>query len=200
MGEFRDLLQGGDVTDFTERDRLVLAHVPMARAIARKARRQFPPSIETDDLTQEALVGLLRMAGRFAAGYRKAGYAKPVTFAAFAFRGVKGAMIDSNRRRHYTAATHLPLSKAGEAGAWPAEDARIDGERLAGRLKDAVGALPERERTLVERYYGHAVRMREIAVELGITERSARDVHKRALAALRAALERREAQPLPMAA
>lgn len=159
------------------RDTLVNAHLGLAIAMAKQAKQHFPPSIELDDLIQQATVGLLHAAERYDPR-------SPVVFSVFARKRIWGAMMDANRRRHYTNATAEPLDDAAERGAPPGHDERIDAERDARRLREAVAMLPRRERTVVALYYGGRL-LREIGRELSLSERRISDLHAAAITHLR---------------
>lgn len=79
-----------DAVDQSERDRLVMAHVPLVRALAHRLAQRLPSQVETSDLISVGVIGLIDAADRY----------KPslgVPFDAFARRRVQGAMLDSLR-------------------------------------------------------------------------------------------------------
>ena len=81
-----------------KRDALVAENLSLVPPIARRLAKTLPPSFEVDDLVQTGNIGLLRAATRF----------HPQTgnpFPAFARPIIRGAILDSVRRRHYSAAT-----------------------------------------------------------------------------------------------
>ena len=73
-----------------ERDRLVVAHVGLVKALAQRLARRLPSQVEVADLVSIGVLGLVEAAGRY----------KPsmgVPFDAFARRRVQGAMLDALR-------------------------------------------------------------------------------------------------------
>jgi RNA polymerase sigma factor (sigma-70 family) len=83
-------------------DKLVIDNLDWAIGIAKLAARRLPPSIDADDLQQEASMGLLKAAQLFdpSAG---------VPFRGFAHAYVYGAIYMSVRRRKYRDSTHDEL-------------------------------------------------------------------------------------------
>jgi len=76
--------------DVEERDRLVMAHVPLVRVLAQRLAHRLPPEVELNELISVGVLGLVEAANRY----------KPelgVPFDAFARRRVHGAMLDSLR-------------------------------------------------------------------------------------------------------
>jgi RNA polymerase sigma factor for flagellar operon FliA len=72
------------------RDRLVMEHLPLARAIAARVRESLPPHVEMDDLTSHGLLGLLDAATRFDPS-------KQIAFGVYARHRIRGAILDSLR-------------------------------------------------------------------------------------------------------
>ncbi len=64
---------------------------------------------------------------------------------------------------------------------------------LVGELADAIRELPKRDQVLLSCYYREDLTMREISKVLGVSESRVCQLHARALASLRSALEREEA-------
>ncbi len=76
--------------DLTERDRLVMAHVGLVKALAHRLAQRLPSQVDMHDLIGVGVLGLIDAAGR----YRPA---TGVPFDAFARRRVQGAMLDALR-------------------------------------------------------------------------------------------------------
>jgi RNA polymerase sigma factor for flagellar operon FliA len=74
----------------TERDRLVVAHVGLVKAMAQRLARRLPPQVDVADLVSIGVLGLIEAAGRYQAS-------TGVPFDAFARRRVQGAMLDELR-------------------------------------------------------------------------------------------------------
>jgi len=73
------------------RDRIVLEHLPLVRAIAARARKRLPVQVEIEDLVQAGLLGLFQAAIRYDAR-------RNVTFQSYARHRIKGAILDSLRQ------------------------------------------------------------------------------------------------------
>ena len=76
---------------------------------------------------------------------------------------------------------------AGEA-VDPAEVLHM--QRMAGQLRDALAALPERERELVTKHYWEGKNLLEAGAELGMSKSWASRLHAQVVDKLRAVLER----------
>jgi RNA polymerase sigma factor FliA len=72
-------------------DALILQHVDLVRRIAYHMKRRIPRNIEVDDLIQTGMVGLLEAAQRYKSD-------NGASFASYATRRIRGAMLDSLRR------------------------------------------------------------------------------------------------------
>jgi RNA polymerase sigma factor for flagellar operon FliA len=115
------------------KDALVLQHVDLVRRIAYHMMRRMPHSIEVDDLIQTGMLGLLEAAQRYEC---RAGS----TFAAYATRRIRGAILDSLRRSDWG-----PRS-------------------LRRRLRDIDDA-----KLFIEQRTGEAAKARTIAESVGMT-------------------------------
>ena len=71
----------------------------------------------------------------------------------------------------------------------PAPDLAVEGQRMAARVRRAVGALPDKERRLMELYYFADKNLEEAGAELGLSKSWACRLHARAVELLRAAIE-----------
>jgi RNA polymerase sigma factor for flagellar operon FliA len=76
--------------DRSARDQLIVEHVPMARRIARRIGRNADQATR-DDLEATAMMGLVEAANRY-------DFSRAEPFPAFAYRRVRGAVIDSMRK------------------------------------------------------------------------------------------------------
>jgi RNA polymerase sigma factor FliA len=76
--------------EYSERDRLVLEHLPLVRAIAVRVCENLPVHVELDDLMHAGVLGLFDAASKYDEG-------KQVTFRGYAKHRIKGAMLDSLR-------------------------------------------------------------------------------------------------------
>lgn len=76
--------------DYTERDRLVHAHIDLVKATAHRLAQRLPPQVEVSELISVGVLGLIDAAGRYRASLG-------VPFDAYARRRVHGAMLDALR-------------------------------------------------------------------------------------------------------
>lgn len=73
-----------------ERDRLVMAHLPLVKILAQRLSQRLPSQVEFNELVSVGVLGLIEAANRYEP-------ALGVPFEAFARRRVHGAMLDSLR-------------------------------------------------------------------------------------------------------
>lgn len=73
------------------RDRIVLEHLPLVRAIAVRTQEGLPVHIDLEDLINEGVIGLIDAAAKYEPGKR-------VVFPIYARHRIRGAMLDSLRR------------------------------------------------------------------------------------------------------
>ena len=106
------------------RDRLILEHHGMVRAIARRMARNLPSSVEVDELVNIGLLGLIDAIDRFDAD-------RGVPFRAYAEIRIRGANVDSLRGADWT-----PRGVRQDSG-------RIEAART--HLRNALGRMPTRE-------------------------------------------------------
>jgi len=76
------------------------------------------------------------------------------------------------------------------AGDGPPPAERIDASRLAGRLRDALAQLSDRERALVTKHYWEGKNLVEAGAELGMSRSWASRLHAQAVEKLRAIVDR----------
>jgi RNA polymerase sigma factor for flagellar operon FliA len=86
------------------------------------------------------------------------------------------------------------LEALQDSGFDPAEDAagpadRLATGRLASRLRDAVNALPDKERALLTKHYWEGKNLLEAGAELGISKSWASRLHAQAVERLRAIVD-----------
>jgi RNA polymerase sigma factor for flagellar operon FliA len=70
----------------------------------------------------------------------------------------------------------------------PAPDVAVDSHRMSRRVREAVAALPDKERRLMELYYFADKNLEEAGAELGLSKSWACRLHARAVDLLRAAM------------
>ncbi len=74
-----------------ERDRVVLEHLPLVRAIALRVHENLPVHVDVDDLIHAGVLGLFDAAEKYDP-------AKQVAFSSYAKHRIKGAILDSLRQ------------------------------------------------------------------------------------------------------
>lgn len=161
------------------RNKLVEEHIDLVRPIAAQIARKLPPSFELDDLIAEGYTGLITAAVR----YRPQAHGG-TPFSAFARKWVRGAILDSVRRKNYVENTRASMEGL-EAAAPPTVELAIDKARLSKRLMKAVGELPDRLRVVIDLHYGAGLELVEIAPKLDRSAWSASKYKADALKELR---------------
>ncbi len=73
------------------RDRIVLEHLPLVKAIALRVHENLPVHVDLDDLIHAGVLGLFDAASKYDGG-------KNVAFPAYAKHRIKGAILDSLRQ------------------------------------------------------------------------------------------------------
>jgi len=190
--------------DSASRCELIERYAPLATAMARRMRVPTNALTGRDDIESAALVGLIDAVDRYDPD-------RGVPFEGYAGLRIRGAVLDElrrvddhtrdERRRARAIADDvdpeigafrmtLSLDLLLESGDrdWAAEDGtddRYESQDLRGRVESALRCLPPRQRELLARYYGDALTLRESAVQMGISEARACQLHGRAILNLR---------------
>jgi len=190
--------------DSASRCELIERYAPLATAMARRMRVPTNALTGRDDLESAALVGLIDAVDRYDPD-------RGVPFEGYAGLRIRGAVLDElrrvddhtrdERRRARAVADDadpeigafratLSLDLLLESGDrdWAAEDLtddRYESQDLRGRVESALRCLPPRQRELLARYYGDALTLRQSAVQMGISEARACQLHGRAILNLR---------------
>src|SRR3974377_1309667 len=73
------------------RDRIVLEHLPLAKAIAIRVHESLPVHVDLDDLIHAGVLGLFYAVSKYDRG-------KNVAFQSYAKHRIKGAILDSLRQ------------------------------------------------------------------------------------------------------
>lgn len=74
-----------------KRDRIVLEHLPLVKAIALRVHENLPVHVDLDDLIHAGVLGLFDAASKYNPG-------KQVAFSSYAKHRIKGAILDSLRQ------------------------------------------------------------------------------------------------------
>jgi RNA polymerase sigma factor for flagellar operon FliA len=203
--------------NLADRDRLVIDHVGLVKALAHRLAQRLPSQVEMSDLISVGVLGLIDAAGR----YRPS---MGVPFDAFARRRVQGAMLDALRdldwaprslrrmRRDLDATiARLRHDLAREPDEREIASAMSLSEEEYARLLDQVktlevgairqllaGALlelPDRERQILAMYYEEEMTMAEIGVVIGVCESRVSQLRSLAISRLRASMRTALAKP-----
>jgi len=144
------------------RDRIVLEHLPLVRAIAIRVHENLPVHVDLDDLTHAGVLGLFDAVTKYDAQ-------KNVAFHAYAKHRIKGAILDSlrqldwasrdlrKRQKQVDSVTHILATRLGrtplegeiaeEMGLTPARWHRIQLElRTVGTVSATAHPDPEFDR------------------------------------------------------
>lgn len=144
------------------RNALVEQHLKLVPDIAGRIHKGLPPSFLLDDLIAEGNIGLIQAATR----YRPRTHSG-TPFSAYARKRIRGAIMDSVRRRHYAENTHLPLPLAIENNRRVAFNSKvaetIDQQTAARRLKRAMTWLPRAKQRLLQNLYCDRIKPRPTA-------------------------------------
>jgi RNA polymerase sigma factor for flagellar operon FliA len=83
--------QVSPATKIARRDRIVLEHLPLVKAIAVRVHENLPVHVDLDDLVHAGVLGLFDAASKF-------NPEKQVAFSSYAKHRIKGAILDSLRQ------------------------------------------------------------------------------------------------------
>ena len=78
-------------TVLAKRDRIVLEHMPLVKAIAARVRENLPAHVEVEDLVHAGIIGLFEAAEKYESE-------KHVAFGVYARHRIRGAILDSLRK------------------------------------------------------------------------------------------------------
>jgi len=151
------------------REGTITAALPLVARVARDLRRLFARHLDPRDLAQAGALGLVQAA----AAYDPALGA----FEAFAYFRIRGAIIDSQKRRTYLNEACVSLQSmreanddwlppAIEADPGPGPDVIADAERQRQRLARIISTLPDADRRAIAIWLSGATEV-ETAARLG---------------------------------
>lgn len=172
------------------RDKLVVDHLGLVRHIAREVKDRLPPCFELDDLISVGTEAMLKLAPDYEPK-------RGVSFGIFARKRIKGAMLESVRRKNWDRQTQPPLLEehdfiVDDRGGQAAIEQGIDRRQRAELVRAAIEALPRREGLVIELHYGQGLELQAIAhehVEVGAARVS--QIHTSGLRELRRQLHLR---------
>jgi RNA polymerase sigma factor for flagellar operon FliA len=129
-----------------ERDRLVLQHLPLVRAIAIRVHENLPVHVDLDDLVHAGIMGLFDAATKYDGE-------KQVSFRGYAKHRIKGAILDSLRDMD-----------------WASRDLRKRHKQLEAITRElaAVAQRNPTETEIAEKMGMDLARWRQVAVELRV--------------------------------
>lgn len=134
------------------RNTLVEDHLDLVPDIAGRIHKSLPPSFDLEDLISEGNIGLIQAAAR----YRPSAHNR-TPFSAYARKRIRGAILDSVRRRNYTENTHhpLPLEHENSPRLSLANNATetLDEINTLRRLQRAMSWLTPAQRDVLVNYY-----------------------------------------------
>jgi RNA polymerase sigma factor FliA len=142
-------------TSQSERDELVLKHLPLVRAIAIRVYENLPVHVDVDDLVHAGIMGLFDAAVK----YKEE---KQVSFQGYAKHRIKGAILDSLRDMD-----------------WASRDLRKRHKQLEAVTRELAATLDRNptEAEIAEKMGMDVSRWRQVAVEMrmvGLLSASAR--------------------------
>ena len=132
------------------REKTMLAMLPMVERVARDVRWMFAPHLDLNDLKQAGCVGLAKAANAF-----HPARASSAGFEPFAYFRVRGAIIDSQKRRVYREEQHESLDRRTRDGVHettlldstadtlPIADELAQREEIHRLLHEAIADLPD---------------------------------------------------------
>ena len=148
----------------TRRDRVVLEHLPLVKAIAVRVHENLPVHVDLDDLVHAGILGLFDAAGKY-------NPAKKVAFSSYAKHRIKGAILDSLRQLD-----------------WASRDLRRRHKQVEAATRDLAATLHRNptEAEVAERMGVEVGRWRQMMVDLrtvGLLSASGRSADKEDLPA-----------------
>lgn len=163
------------------RDALVETHLDLVRTIALALSRSLPAYFDLDDLISAGYLGLIR-----AATHYRPRLHNQTPFAAYARPAIRGAILDSVRRRAWIESTQPSVDEVAEPrAAAPAYETELDRAAALERVEQAIGALPARLQTVIRTHYGGEQRLPAVGRALGVGKSRASKLHCEALERLR---------------
>ena len=115
----------------TDRERLILEHLPQVRLIARRIHERLPENVSLDDLISNGIIGLIAAVDRFDP-------AQNVQLKTYAEHKIRGAILDSLREMDWAPKNKRRRAKQIEAAIKTVEQrlGRVPGEEeIAAELK-----------------------------------------------------------------
>lgn len=94
--------------------------------------------------------------------------------------------LEEARKQHFLSIhglsdEHPALGELAPADPAPGPDANVERKEMLGKLSEAIGQLPKRDRIVILLYYDRGLTMKEVAAVLGVTESRVSQLHASAL-------------------
>jgi len=122
------------------RDRIVLEHLPLVKAIAIRVHENLPVHVDLDDLIHAGVLGLFDAVAKYDA-------AKNVAFHAYSKHRIKGAILDSLRQLDWASRDLRKRQKQVESVSH-ALAAKFGRTPLEGEVAEEMGLSPDRWRRM----------------------------------------------------
>ena len=128
-------------SETSQRDRIVLEHLPLVKAIAMRVRENLPVHVDLDDLVHAGVLGLFDAADKYNAD-------KQVVFSSYAKHRIKGAILDSLRQLDWASRDMRRRQKEVEAATHDLS-ATLQRAPTEAEVAEKVGVDVERFRTML---------------------------------------------------
>lgn len=189
------------------RDELIESHLSLVDGIARRVHATLPPAFDLGDLIGVGNVALLHAATRYRPGAHGG-----TPFSAYARVVVRGAIIESVRRKRYVEATRPGLTVMSpcrfeegsereidspalvRAATAPTAERDVEAARVTARLAEAISWLPAAQRNVLRAYYDATEpTLQQVAARLRVSTARTRELHAAAVEGIRARFRLRTA-------
>ena len=139
-----ELLATREETITERRDRIILEHLPLAKAIAVRVHENLPVHVDLDDLVHAGILGLFDAVSKYDAE-------KQVAFSSYAKHRIKGAILDSLRQLD-----------------WASRDLRRRHKQVEAATRDLAGELHRQptEQEIAARLGVEQDRWRQMMIDL----------------------------------
>lgn len=165
------------------RDQLVIDHQDLVRRVAQSCAKKLPFWLELDDLISAGQLGLIEAAEKYDPE-------RGIPFAGFAYRFIRGRIIDSNRRRNYDWELHETLDSQPFADpSLASTELELNRGQTREAIERALEYLDERDELACRTYLEPSQTLRSLGDQLGVTESGACLIRNRARGRLREQLE-----------
>lgn len=180
-----------------QRDALIEKHLKLVAPIALRLKQRLPPSFDVEDLIGEGMIGLIKAAENYQPNSHGG-----APFGAYARLKIRGAMVDSVRRKCWAENTRNPLEDAPEPATGPRVPYLIKKGRTIWRAPRlfkpdllpqpvalALRRLTVRQRAILAACYADDEDMKTVAQSLQLDLEEVTAAHEAALRSLRQAAQ-----------